>query len=397
MTDQQVIEVQIVENLQRADLTALEEAKSYEQLHEQYKYDWPELAARVGKSQGYVFARLNLLKLIPEFQKLLTKGILKVSFAEAITALENPDDQKDLFKKSFSDDWSYPKDLDDLKDIIRNTYLLQLANAPFPVKDKDLQGGPCGSCPKRTGAQADLFGELVGKQDTCRDAKCWAAKKTEYEKKTTAKYVAYARAGHVVKVGAAAEEALSSGRYEKATEKNLNNKTWAELLKDKDYKTIIAVDAKGKMHELVNPSAASKLLHPASKKPAKSAEAEEAARRLELLEQQAENAAEQSIVEKIVAKIKDVSLDDLATLQFITPILMSSYPMESIAKAFGYKRNGANPKDAESLKKFLFMSAFENESEDTIKFFGLDKEFKDIKKQKLAELKAAEPKKKGKL
>ena len=384
MTDTQVAEVQIVENLQREDLTPIEEAKSYEILAN--LFDWPELAAKVGKSQQYVFTRLNLLNLIPDFQKMLAKGELKLSYAEAITQVTDPEQQKILFA-DITGYMCMPETVENLKEQIRDKFLLQLVNAPFPVKDKDLQGGPCGSCPKRTGAQADLFGELVGKQDTCRDAKCWADKKKEYEKKALAKYADLVKAGHKVLIGAAAEKAISGGQYERETDSHyyLKSKTtWAEALKETEYKPVIAIDGKGKKHELISAREAIKFVpkkyQVAANAPEKPKTAEETA--LENKKIEAENAAREELTEKMEKLAGKLDFNE----------------MDVLVALFQRVIYGAHPKDKTALKWVIIREVFDNQSsEEIFKFFGLEKELKELTKQKLAELKTetASPEKKA--
>jgi ParB/RepB/Spo0J family partition protein len=84
LTDAEVLEVQVVENLQRADLHELEEAEGYEQLlkcahADGKKYTVEEIAAKVGKSRSYVFARLKLTALCPEARKAFYDGNLDAS------------------------------------------------------------------------------------------------------------------------------------------------------------------------------------------------------------------------------------------------------------------------------------------------------------------------------
>src|SRR5689334_19780351 len=86
LSDAEVLEIQVVENLQRSDLHELEEAEGYEQLlkcshpnGERYTVD--EIAAKVGKSRSYVFARLKLCALCPEARKAFYAGELDASRA----------------------------------------------------------------------------------------------------------------------------------------------------------------------------------------------------------------------------------------------------------------------------------------------------------------------------
>jgi len=324
LTDQQVVEIQIIENMQRADLSPLEEAHGYDQLHDKYKYDWPELAARVGKSQEYVFTRLNLLKLIPEFQAKLAKGELKLTYAEEITKIQSPEEQKKLAVYWKDNAWAFDE-LESLKTHIRDHYLLQLRCAPFPVKAAGLPGGPCGQCAKRTGAQSDLFGDLQGKNDTCRDASCWAEKKKEYEKQGLEKYDEYVKKGHKVLIGAAAEAAMAKCIYAKTTDKPEYGlpdkfKTWGQAIEGKDYKTIIAVDSNGRKHELVNTTAVSKMYHDSRKSASPSKREKDLAVKMAegKLKEEAGNLAAIDVLKPLEEKIDDIDvLSDVIFLRML--------------------------------------------------------------------------------
>jgi len=76
LTDEQVLEFQIVENLQREDLNPIEEGQGFKMLLEQCKYTQEKLAGKIGKSQGYIAARLALLNLTDDFQKDIISGQL---------------------------------------------------------------------------------------------------------------------------------------------------------------------------------------------------------------------------------------------------------------------------------------------------------------------------------
>ena len=69
LTDEEVLELQVIENLQREDLNPIEEAQGFKALLEQCKYTQEKLAGKIGKSQGYIAARLALLNLTDDFQK----------------------------------------------------------------------------------------------------------------------------------------------------------------------------------------------------------------------------------------------------------------------------------------------------------------------------------------
>lgn len=76
LTDEEVLELQVIENLQREDLNPIEEAQGFKSLIEQCKYTQDKLAVKIGKSQGYIAARLALLNLSDDFQKDIMSGLL---------------------------------------------------------------------------------------------------------------------------------------------------------------------------------------------------------------------------------------------------------------------------------------------------------------------------------
>ncbi|MCD0483310.1 ParB/RepB/Spo0J family partition protein [Streptacidiphilus sp. ASG 303] len=84
----------LIENVQRDDLTELEQARAIQRLVDGYAYSQRELAARLGKSQGFISQRLALLRLRPELQQALAEGALGVEDARRIARL--PQEQQTL-------------------------------------------------------------------------------------------------------------------------------------------------------------------------------------------------------------------------------------------------------------------------------------------------------------
>jgi ParB family chromosome partitioning protein len=89
-TDQQRIELALIENIQRADLNALEEASAYRQLSEEFQLSHEEIAARVGKSRVAVTNTLRLLNLPDLIKKSLLEGAITEGHARALLGLNNP-------------------------------------------------------------------------------------------------------------------------------------------------------------------------------------------------------------------------------------------------------------------------------------------------------------------
>ena len=82
--DTQMMEISILENIQREDLSPLEEAKAYQQLIEKLNYTQEKLAERIGKSRPYITNSLRLLKLPLSVQDLLNTGKLTNGHARAL-------------------------------------------------------------------------------------------------------------------------------------------------------------------------------------------------------------------------------------------------------------------------------------------------------------------------
>ena len=88
--DRTALEIAIVENVQRADLNALEEAQGYEQLIAQYGYTQNDLGEVIGKSRSHVANSLRLLKLPDEVRTMLAEGVLSAGHARAIVSTSDP-------------------------------------------------------------------------------------------------------------------------------------------------------------------------------------------------------------------------------------------------------------------------------------------------------------------
>lgn len=109
LTDEQVLEAMVIENLHRADLHPLEEAEGYRKLHEDFKHPVEDLAARVGKSVAYVYARLKLCELTKEAKKAFLEDRITAGHAILLARLAPKDqeraldpDERALFEKEYT-------------------------------------------------------------------------------------------------------------------------------------------------------------------------------------------------------------------------------------------------------------------------------------------------------
>jgi ParB family transcriptional regulator, chromosome partitioning protein len=91
ITDREALELSIVENVQRSDLNALEEARGYAQLASEYGYSHAEIGQVIGKSRSHVANTLRLLALPEHTRELLSAGALTAGHARALLTTTDPD------------------------------------------------------------------------------------------------------------------------------------------------------------------------------------------------------------------------------------------------------------------------------------------------------------------
>ncbi len=103
-TDQQRLELAIIENVQRYDLSPLEEAEAYRQLAEDFSLSHEDIAARVGKSRVAVTNTLRLLKLPDAVKNALIEGRITEGHARALLALPTPESQTAALKTVISNE-----------------------------------------------------------------------------------------------------------------------------------------------------------------------------------------------------------------------------------------------------------------------------------------------------
>ncbi len=91
LTDREALEVAIIENVQRADLNAVEEAQGYEALMEEFAYTQADLAKVIGKSRSHIANTLRLLKLPASVKSYVEDGRLTAGHARALLAHDDPE------------------------------------------------------------------------------------------------------------------------------------------------------------------------------------------------------------------------------------------------------------------------------------------------------------------
>lgn len=179
LSDAAVLEIQIVENLQRDDLTELEEAEGYQRLCEETGIAKEQVGERIGKSRSYVYGRMKLLDLSPAPREALRNG--EIDGSKALLIARIPDERqqlKALEAATEKDHQGSPRlSYRALQTWVQQNVMLKLSAAAFSIKDAGLVpgAGACPDCPKRTGANPDLFAD-VDSPDVCTDPSCFHGK-----------------------------------------------------------------------------------------------------------------------------------------------------------------------------------------------------------------------------
>lgn len=181
LSDAAVRESQLTENLLREDVHPYEEALALAGLlHlEGGQYDIASIAARLGKSPAYITTRIRLTELVPPIAEAFLADKIGVGHALEIAKLSSTQQEK-AYDAAFRMVWDGGKQARVLLPVrdfigwIEQNILLALDKVPFDKSDGTLvpEAGSCAECPKRTGFNTLLFGEM-SQRDQCADAACF--------------------------------------------------------------------------------------------------------------------------------------------------------------------------------------------------------------------------------
>lgn len=266
----QVREAQLVENVQRDGITALEEADAYAELAKLAGYTGDQVAKRVGKSRAWVYARMKLASLGPEGRRALAAEKIHPSVAvplarlpthalqaKAVTHLTRGDEP---MLAAAAIEW------------LQKEFVRSLKGCPFSTKDEMLvpEAGACTTCPKNSAAATPgLFDDLAS-GSWCTDTKCFDAKAVAHWEKRAEK--AKAQGCEVLSLAEGRKlfknDALPYGSpYVVASEvigEDTRKRTWAELVdklpKENRPTLHLAPDAKVRPVELFEREAALKAI-----------------------------------------------------------------------------------------------------------------------------------------
>ncbi len=102
-TEQEIVEIALIENIQREDLNPIEEALAYKKLLTEFNLKQDEVAERVSKSRAAVTNSIRLLKLCDKVQQMVIDDMISTGHARALLAVEDPEEQYNLAQKVFDE------------------------------------------------------------------------------------------------------------------------------------------------------------------------------------------------------------------------------------------------------------------------------------------------------
>lgn len=224
MTNAQALEAQIVENLQRQDISPIEEGEAYRRLIESSKQTVDDIAVKVGKSPRYVRDRLVLTNLVPKLAAMFRGGEIGAGVA-AVMARLSPEFQRLSIRTLFESRWNAGQiDVSEAREWVREQVYAAISDAPWQGDDETVKAqlekdaGPCEECPK---GKSDLFGKAAA--DRCPNPACYAKKIAAYieiKKRADPTLVSVSsQYGHGGQEGSTKEGALSRSLYHKIESK----------------------------------------------------------------------------------------------------------------------------------------------------------------------------------
>ena len=192
LSDEEALDAQLIENLQREDVHPLEEAEGFLRMKNDSKLDIPEIAQRLAKDQRYVARRLALTDLIEEAREDFRDELITLAHALEICVLSpeiQPYALAACYEKKYV--WNQESGTQDqvpdkekparhvkfLQSWIEQNIHLNLTKAPFKLDDARLRedGLTCVACPQRSGFNKTLFADIKN-TDTCLNPLCFQSK-----------------------------------------------------------------------------------------------------------------------------------------------------------------------------------------------------------------------------
>lgn len=115
-TEQEIVEISLIENIQREDLNPIEEALAYKRLLSEFNLKQDEVAERVSKSRTAVTNSMRLLKLCDKVQQMIIDDMISTGHARALISIEDPEEQYNIAQKVFDEKLS----VRDVEKLVKN-------------------------------------------------------------------------------------------------------------------------------------------------------------------------------------------------------------------------------------------------------------------------------------
>lgn len=250
LSDEETLEIQLIENLQRADVHPLQEATGFKALNMNSSIE--DIAKKVGKSPSFVALRIKLADLIKPFQELLYADKITLTTAQKLAKLAT-DTQTQIHEElNIPKDWSKKKDWEINEYSLDNLMEQEekdLSKATFKTNDATLypEAGACTNCPHNSACNQLLFPEL-NKKRICNNSTCFEIKtKRSYEMQLAAAatdpdvyfiaFGGYFDSSEKARIHTAEENGLTVLTSEAFSvfQKPETFPTWKEYLKDNDH------------------------------------------------------------------------------------------------------------------------------------------------------------------
>ena len=116
LTEQDIVEISLIENIQREDLNPIEEALAYKKLLTEFNLKQDEVADRVSKSRTAVTNSMRLLKLCDEVQQMIINDMISTGHARALIGIEDPEEQYAIAQRIFDEKLS----VRDVEKLVKN-------------------------------------------------------------------------------------------------------------------------------------------------------------------------------------------------------------------------------------------------------------------------------------
>lgn len=328
--DDEVFELQLIENVHRQDMHPLDEADAFRRMQEKNKRSAQEIADKIGRPLSYVVQRLKLAELGAAARAKLEADKMSLGVALLVARVPAP-----LQAEATRMLWD-GVDVARARHQLEERFLLRLDHAPFDITDAKLveKAGACVGCPKRTGAQRELFPEAT-KADMCVDPICYRWKLDavwQIRKKDAA------AGGTAVLEGAAAKKALDwNGGFKKLDDEewvgSQQRKIRTILGKNLPPVTLVRDEKSGAIHEIVKKADVDKAVRRARPKSPAHSGSSSGRDRQEVAGKLREAAVEVAIAEAMVTPLGKIDV-----LRFVVRALADvAYEDEKIAKRRGLK------------------------------------------------------------